>query len=418
MRVSLKNYLLLNKIKKYLVIIFIWPSLYQAQIANYVSNGGFEKVVPSVSPPEATYWRAIDSTKYFGGTLSKILPPFNVPLSSFAYQWPKEGNNYFISTFFYSTGQAIRGYPLNRLKYILNPGTTYCVKFYYNTTNQSSYGIDGIGAYFGNSQMDTITNCTKALTYISPQVQNITGNVITDTLNWIPITGTFVANGTEKYMVLGNFKSDALTNTVLINPTNLPEVFCEVLLDAVSCIDIDLPAFAGRDTSIIAGDSIFVGREPDIGIDEACMWYKLPTVITPTTAALDTVAGFWIKPVTSCTYIVRQQLWCSGVKWDTVVIHMNPVGIEKLKILTEELKLFPVPAKDELQLSIHNAALTIEFHSLSIFNNLGLLIREEETKFQNGSFKINTADLPSGVYSLQLKSSSNETVSKRFVISR
>jgi hypothetical protein len=413
MRKLLKSYLLLNKINKYLVLIFIWPNLFQAQIANYISNGGFE-----VNPPAASNWRSIDSASYFGSILCEVIPPYNVPLNSYGYQWPKSGHNYLISTFFLYSGGVNRGNPLNRLKGTLKTGTTYCVKFYCNITNASSYGIDGIGAYFGNEQLDTITHCTQALTYISPQVQNITGNVITDTLSWVPITGTFVANGTEKYIVLGNFKSNASTDTVLINPTNLPVLFCDVLMDDVSCIDINLYAFAGRDTSIIPGDSIFIGREPDIGIDEACMWYKLPTIITPTTPALDTVAGFWIKPVTSCTYIVRQQLWCSGVKWDTVVIHMNPVGIEKLKILTEELKLFPVPAKDELQLSIHNTELIKEFHSFSIYNNLGLLIREEETKFENGYIKINTSDLPSGLYSLQLKSSSNETISKRFVISR
>ena len=106
------------------------------------------------------------------------------------------------------------------------------------------------------------------------------------------------------------------------------------------------------------------------------------------------------------------------MKWDTVVIHINPVGIEKLKIIIEELKLFPLPAKDQIQLSIFNQELLKGFHSISIYNNLGLLIREEEVKFQNGSFKIITEALPNGVYSLQLKSSSNETVSKRFVISQ
>jgi len=419
MRKLLKSYLLLNKIKAYSVLIFICPSLLQAQIANYVTNGGFEFVVLNSNPPIAQSWSATNSLKYYGVLFTKSIPPYNVPSSGFAYQWPKHGNNYFGTTLLYDNGSnKIRGYPKNKLKNKLVAGRTYCVKFYCNVTNNSSHGVDGLGVYFGDNSLDTITNCNIPLTFLTPQVQNSTGFLLTDTLNWTPISGTFVANGTEENMLIGNFKSDAMTNTVLINPSSLPAIGSDILLDDISCIDINLPAFAGRDTSVIPGDSIFIGRESDIGIDEACMWYKLPAVITPTTPALDTVAGFWIKPVTSCSYTVRQQLWCSGVKWDTVVIHMNPVGIEKLKILTEELKLFPVPAKDELQLSIHNTELIKEFHSLSIYNNLGLLIREEETKFQNGSSKINTTDLPSGVYSLQLKNSTNETVSKRFVISR
>ncbi len=97
---------------------------------------------------------------------------------------------------------------------------------------------------------------------------------------------------------------------------------------------------------------------------------------------------------------------------------MNPVGIEKLQLIYNAFKLFPIPAKDELQLSIQNTDLLKDFPSIFIFNNLGLIIREEELKFENGYSKIRTEDLPNGVYSLQLKSSSNETVSKRFVISR
>ena len=429
MRKLLKNFLLLSRKIHFLgantnVLIFAFmfvSFLSIGQIANYVNNGGFEHVVTGTNPPLAKYWGAIDTMKFYGVLLSKSLPPFNVPLSAYAYQWPKKGSNYFISSIFYiSNGtNSSRGYPRNRLKHSLKAGTRYCVKFHCNITNNSTHGVDGLGAYFGDSSIDTITKCNPPITYLVPQIQNPSSNIITDTLDWIPITGTFVANGTEKYMILGNFISDSTCDSVLINPTYLPQIFTDIFYDEISCIDIDLPAFAGRDTSITPGDSVFIGRVPDVGIDEACRWYKMPTIITPTTSAIDTIAGFWIKPVTSCTYIVRQQLWCSGVKWDTVVIHMNLVGLEKLKSLTEELKIFPIPAKDELKLNIQNLELIKEFHFLSIYNNLGLLIRQdEEMKFENGSFKINTIDLPSGVYSLKLKNSSNETLSRQFIIMR
>jgi hypothetical protein len=418
-----RNYLLPTRIWKcLLVLVFLFSQIVNAQqVVNYVYNPSFELTLSTatLNPYDAVkYWGPIDTNN--NATRLFSMPLGSSPYGFGGFQYPKTGKS-FIGTQFYCNPNTCfdsqRWYPRNRLKQLLKPNTAYCAKYYIVNTNNCSVGIDSYGIYFGSVTLDTIKYCSIPLTYIIPQIENQNG-IITDTLYWTPITGTFVASGSEKYLVLGNFNSNANTNTLLINPSFLPSQVTDVLIDDVSLIELNLPAFAGRDTSVIPGDSIFIGREPDIGIDEACMWYKMPTIITPTTPALDTVAGFWIKPVTSCTYIVRQQLWCSGVKWDTVVIHMNPVGIEKLKILTEELKLFPVPAKDELQLSIHNTELIKEFHSLSIYNNLGLLIREDETKFQNGSFKINTTDLPSGVYSLQLKSNSNETVSKRFVISR
>lgn len=278
--------------------------------------------------------------------------------------------------------------------------------------------MDGFGAYLGGNLVDTITNCTIPLDYINPQIKNPLGNVISDTLNWIAITGTFVASGGEKYMLLGNFLADNTVTTSSINTPYYPQYWTDVCVDDVSCIDINLPAFAGRDTSVIPGDSVFIGRQSDIGIDEASMWYKLPVTITPTTAALDTVAGIWVKPVVTSTYVVKQQLWCSGVKWDTVVIHMNPVGIEKIRLITEGLKLYPIPAKDYIELSIFNVDLVKSFNSVSIYNSVGILMREEERYFENNVLRINTENLPNGLYTLQLKNSCNETVHKRFVITK
>jgi hypothetical protein len=385
-----------------------------AQIINYVNNPSFETSLPTATLngfEAAEFWGPIDTS-----SISYILfgkPPIGAaPYVSYGFQYPKTGDNFIYSQFYCNT--CIRGYPRNRLKQSLKPNQSYCAKYYVVNTNNNRVAIDSYGIFFGDSTIDTITKCNVPIEYLNPQVQNLNGNIIIDTLNWIPITGTFVANGTEKYLILGNFKSNAATNTLLLN-TPLTIMSNDIYLDDVSLIELNLPAFAGRDTSVIPGDSIFIGREPDIGIDEACVWYKWPNMTT----AIDTVAGFWIKPVTSCTYMVRQQLWCTNSpKWDTVVIHMNPVDIKKLQLIYDAFKLFPIPAKDELQLSIQNTDLLKDFQSIFIFNNLGLLIREEELKFENGFLKIKTEDLPNGVYSLQLKSSSNETVSKRFVISR
>src|SRR5688572_21631967 len=129
------------------------------QIVNYVSNGGFEEIIPGSNPPKAKYWSSIDSanTTYYGKVMTKSIPPFNVPLSSYAYQWPKNGDNYFISSALYDNGSVnVRGYPRNRLRKNLKAGSTYCVKFYCNVTNNSTHGVDALGVYFGDASLDTI----------------------------------------------------------------------------------------------------------------------------------------------------------------------------------------------------------------------------------------------------------------------
>ena len=153
-----------------------------------------------------------------------------------------------------------------------------------------------------------------------------------------------------------------------------------------------------------------------MGIDEACKWYKLPTIITPTTPAIDTVAGFWVSPITTSTYVVRQEI-CGLVKWDTVVVYMDAVGIEKFNLIKNDLKLFPNPAKDILQLQF-TVDVENEFKTISIYNKLGQLLREEDLIFKNKTASIKTDDLRNGVYVLKLHSMSLQTVSRRFIINR
>lgn len=298
------------------------------------------------------------------------------------------------------------------MKQNLQAGKTYCVKFYWSITNQSSVGVDGLGAYFGDSSLDTISKCNDPITYLIPQVQNPSGNMLTDTLNWVLMTGTFTANGSEKYMVLGNFKSDAATNTVLINPANLPTHATDILYDDVSVIDIDLPAFAGYDYYQAPGDSAFIGRTPDVGINEACTWFQLPNMAVP----IATVAGLYVKPSVTATYVVRQEI-CGIVKWDTVVVFQSGVGLKDQGSMMNDLKLYPMPAQDELVVQWNSELPEKEFTKAEVLNSLGQLCLQRDLDYENRQAGIPVRILPSGLYTLRLKGS-NSYLNKRFLIER
>src|SRR5690606_13010817 len=190
------------------------------------------------------------------------------------------------------------------------------------------------------------------LTYLTPQVQNPQGNIIIDTLNWVAITGTYTANGTEKYLMLGNFLSDEDTDTLTVNLTwSAYNYITEANIDDVSCIPIDLEAYAGRDTTIFLNDSVYIGREPDFAIDTGCVWYKLPS-----TTAIDTISGMWVKPpIGTHTYVVRQELECSSLKWDTVIVNVKEkiidttdISVNELRIENEKLRIYPNPTSGML----------------------------------------------------------------------
>lgn len=183
------------------VIILLYPLFSEAQQAsNYVANGSFEEYYTCDGQiSSAKSWLSIDSMSFGGlyyNACSADIPGNGVDY----YQYPRTGNGFIRNTFYLHNG--LRGYLKNRLKSTLQAGKKYCARFYVNITNGSTYAIDGFGAYFGDNTIDTITRCTKPLTYLTPQIKNPNFNFITDTMNWVSVTGTFVANGIEKYMVI------------------------------------------------------------------------------------------------------------------------------------------------------------------------------------------------------------------------
>jgi hypothetical protein len=379
------------------------------QVGNYVSNGSFEDTdTCAMFLPK--FWNGVDS---IASCACGYVSPCNnqMPLNPFGYQWPKHGSTFILSTLFcpppWCANNFNRGYLRNRLKQPLVVGKTYCITFFVNISNNSSYGIDGFAAYFGANELDTISQSFIPLTFLLPQIQNPNNNIITDTLNWTPVTGTFVATGNEKHLVIGNFKSDLATNNTLINPTILPLIGTDVCIDAVSCIELNLSAYAGPDKSFIFGDSIFIGRQPDFAIDTGCVWYKLPNLNT----AIDTISGLWVKPTSTSTYVVRQELDCSPLKWDTVVVFLDAVGLNDLKWYSDNIWLFPNPTETELTVTFGNQA---DIYKISIINSIGQTVRKVDLPIQKSELTIPTSDLDKGIYLIQLKTTAG-IVTKQFV---
>ena len=95
----------------------------------------------------------------------------------------------------------------------------YCVSFYVNPADSTGLGTNNLGMYFSNTH--TFVSGYQYLNF-SPQINNT--SVITDTANWTEITGTYTAIGGERYIIIGNFFSDSLTDTAGIS-TSRPWTF-------------------------------------------------------------------------------------------------------------------------------------------------------------------------------------------------
>jgi hypothetical protein len=204
-----------------IIVLFTCACLEMQAQVNYVLNASLEQHSACPTFPDqikfANYWSPIDTIDV-GPSCS---PEYcnicgssgccGVPLGGiYYYQYPRTGNGmaqvvmYFDESFVVLGGYK-RDYLQGRLTTHLTAGKAYCVTFYVVLEEISKYAINHIGAYLDNGDIDTtgITSCSFVRSECTPQVVGAT--VITDTLNWTKVQGSFVANGSERFVTIGNF---------------------------------------------------------------------------------------------------------------------------------------------------------------------------------------------------------------------
>lgn len=108
-------------------------------------------------------------------------------------------------------GNDYREYIQVQLNSALQANEKYCVRFFVCLSDSAAYAVNDIGAYFSNSPISSASG--QVLPY-SPQAKN---NPATNPLNqrnvWLAITDSFIAQGGEQYITIGNFKDDTSVDT-------------------------------------------------------------------------------------------------------------------------------------------------------------------------------------------------------------
>ncbi|MGZ4042007.1 MAG: T9SS type A sorting domain-containing protein [Bacteroidia bacterium] len=306
--------------------------------------------------------------------------PCSVPHNWAGFQKPRTGNNYICLVSIYDVPPAInsnwRDYLKGKLRNTLDAGRNYCISFYYNATNYLKYATNRFGAYLDDGSISSYNACNSIP--IIPQVENNPSIFMTDTANWVKIEGNFIALGNENTITLGNFVDSATVQFQLFNGSGSKGPFYNI--DDVSLIPVDLVPCAGRDTTIKLGDSTYIGRPSEVGLDDDCFWHTLGAS-TP----FDTVAGLWIKPNTLGihSYVVEQNI-CGTVTYDTVNVTVIPNSIESFGDRSNFI-IYPNPNSG-------NFSITTSQHSrdmlMEISNSLGEVVQRkyvsDKTTFVSG----------------------------------
>lgn len=402
---------------KLLSVIFILFSLVVKSQVNLVPNPSFEELDSSNCNGlynkiyNLKYW---DTLKAGGGgaynynSCFTYSTGYSVPVNSMSgagcgsvvgsYQVPKSGKAYIYIAFFKNSAPAVswRFYAQVPLTTSLTANKPYCVTFNASLSNRSHIAIDELSAYFDNGSIQSVAPLKEAIA--NPQIKSPTGVFMTDTLNWMKVQGNFIANGTESYMTIGNFRTSAATNYTTLCSLN---TVSEYYIDDVSVIELNLPADAGSDKTIMLGDSTFIGRPPEIGLE--CTWYN-------GTVAIGSGAGIWVKPATTTSYVVQQDI-CGLIKTDTVNVIVNYVGIHENSINANWIRLFPNPSNGEF--TLESAHHNIELNSVEITDISGRIIYNKIINLPKTTIQL---ELEAGVYIVKIKTQNGNEVVKRLIV--
>jgi hypothetical protein len=146
---------------------------------------------------------------------------YGVPASLHGSQNARTGNGY--AGIVTSTNNPLWPFQNECREYIqaeliqpLIAGLTYEVSFYVSRSDSSEYISNNIGAYFSVNP-DTINTPSGYNVFpYTPQVDNPLTNPLDNDSGWTKVSGTFVANGGEKYLMIGNFHDSQNTSVVFV----------------------------------------------------------------------------------------------------------------------------------------------------------------------------------------------------------
>lgn len=240
----------------YILILLLIISVGSSKAQNLLLNGDFEDYTTCptgyTDPFQAPNYeinKCIGWTKPTYGTSDYFNQCANgnlvgITTTTLGYQQPYSGDGY-LGAFFISLqgGEGTDGYNgIMWWEYIqgqfitpLEANKTYQISFKISLAEYSDLALKEFGAYIS---VNAISSPNSANLTVTPQLKFVAPAYYSDTANWVSVSGTYLASGGEKYITIGNFKSDVDMNTVRLRMDNPPDNVSYYWIDAGEVIDI------------------------------------------------------------------------------------------------------------------------------------------------------------------------------------
>ena len=396
------------KLKTYLLLLLsVLFCLHAEAQLNLVRNCSFEEYDTCPTNIDqvryASYWNYIDTNysvdsvsfynwdppEYINGCSNSYFA--TEPENVFAWHYPRTGNgmvhNVMGNWNFFPT---LPNYFQGKIVTPLIAGKSYCVSFYVVRDGHcGGLEINKIGAYLDDGSIDTTRDLSNLLSQYSPQVFDTL--VVSDTLNWTKIQGSFVANGGERFITIGLFFDTAnvtysFSGSGVYSPT--------YLFDDISVVSSDSVAYAGPDVTIAhSGDTAVIGR-PSGADCILAYWYQLGNPV-----AIDSGGSTRVHPDTTTSYVVAMDL-CGHVTYDTVTVHVHSLSVNSLVRQLGNVTIYPNPASQFLNVENAKGCSVVFSDAVGTTALRASLVSDKETidisRLEQGMYFMHFADKVTG----------------------
>lgn len=202
---------------KFILVFLYLPLVVSGQ--NLVKNASFEDFVNCPTKlgnlkDDLPDWSipTIGSTDYFNSCSTAMGTPEN-----FNGSQPSDFGKGYAGLYLYAPDDY-REYLQAELSETLVKGRNYRVSFYVSLAERSDYAIKEFGVLFSNEKLDIPIRKELSKMHLYKNKGNIYNymeigytNFYSDTKDWILVHTQFRAKGSEKHLILGNFKSNKRT---------------------------------------------------------------------------------------------------------------------------------------------------------------------------------------------------------------
>ncbi len=245
-----KNILLL-----FILLVCSLTTKEQITGSNLVNNPSFEEYYNCPDNSNelyfCKYWWG-NSTEYYNSCAT--VPQLSVPSNFAGFQYAHTGNAYsglgiYEKSIYYTDyREAIK----TKLSDSLVANKRYCTNFYialaqYSYISMYNYILlDSIGMLFTK---DMVQDSIAPILSAGIKAQNSISNL--DTINWLHISNSFLANGGEQYLTIGNFDN-------VINWPSGKTGMTAIYVDDVSICECSFKLRLGNDTTLCIGQSLIL----------------------------------------------------------------------------------------------------------------------------------------------------------------